>query len=118
MNEELGNDTEPSPAELLSEALDANPAVDKALRPLLGGLSKITCWFDATEALSASGGVADLATSFLGNKSERIVLAALLRKTDFAHVAQEISTNFWLAWGGLDEVNKGIVLDLLADERG
>jgi hypothetical protein len=109
---------EPNPAELLCEALDGNPAVDKALRPLLGDLNKITCWFDVTEALSASGGVADLAKSFLGNKSERVVLAALLQKADFAHVAQEISTNFWFAWGGLDEVNKGIVLDLLSDERG
>lgn len=109
---------EPSPADLIEEVLERNPAVGKALRPLLGDLNAIACWFDVTECLSASGEVADLAKSFLGNKSERVILAALLQKADFAHVAQEISPNFWIAWGGLDQINKEIVLDLLTDERG
>ncbi len=107
----------PRPVDLVKAALE-NPAVDKALRPLLGDLETINCWFDVTEALSKSGGVQEMAKSFLGNKSERIILAAVLRKADFAHVAQEISENFWIAWGGLDQINKGLVLDILDDERG
>ncbi|MCW9032900.1 MAG: hypothetical protein OQK35_03800 [Alphaproteobacteria bacterium] len=114
----MEDQAQPSPAELVKAALDANPAVNKALRPLLGDLEAIQCWFDVTEALSKSGKVQEMAKAFLGNKSERLILAAILRKADFAHVAQEVSPNFWIAWGGLDYINKSIVLEILDDERG
>jgi len=104
--------------ELLLDALEHNPAVKKILLESLGSLGGVTRWFDLYEKLSVGEPVKDIVENFLGNKSERAILAVILMKADYTAHAAQICPNFWLAWGGLDRTNKAIVIDILADNEG
>ena len=104
--------------ELLFDALEHNPAVAKILIDSLGSLNGVVRWFDLYEKLSQGEPIKDIIENFLGNKSERAILAAILMKADYTAQAAEICPNFWLAWGGLDRTNKAIIIDILADEGG
>ncbi|GEM_PF-951394 len=104
--------------ELLLDALEHNPAVEKVLVDSLGSLGGVGRWFDLYEKISEGDGIKRVVDTFLGNKSERAVLAAILMKADYTAQAAEICPDFWKAWGGLDRTNKEIILDILADEEG
>ena len=104
--------------ELLLDALEHNPAVEKILLETLGSLNGVARWFDLYEKLSSNDAIKAIVENFLGNKSERAVLAAILMKSDYTAQAAEVCPDFWRAWGGLDQTNKEIVLDILADEEG
>lgn len=99
---------------LLHDILDHNPAVRRALEDLVPDLATMPDWLSLSEALS--GQVEDLVDGFLGNKSERVMLAAVLMRADYAMQAVEVSPNFWVAWSGLDLHNKALLMDLLAEE--
>jgi len=103
--------------ELLLDALEHNPAVEKILLEAVGPLGGVARWFDLYEKLSSNDAIKAVVENFLGNKSERAVLAAILMKSDYAAQAAEVCPDFWKAWGGLDQTNKEIVLDILADEE-
>lgn len=102
---------------LLPAVLAHNPTVRRALESEVADLDSVASWIDLGEALG--GGVAGrVVERFLGNKSERVMLAALLMKADHAGAAVQASPNFWVAWGGLDRRNKMLLLDLLDEDLG
>lgn len=98
---------------LLPMILDHNPAVASAMRAVAPDIDQKTDWWGVCDALSQ--GVETL-QAFPGNKSERLMLAALLMKADYAHLACAISPDFWRAWSGLDRRNKTLLLALLEDD--
>lgn len=100
---------------LLPAVLAHNPTVRKALAAEVPDLDGLADWLALSEALSG-GAVERIVAAFLGNKSERVMLAAVLMKADYASAAVEISGNFWLAWGGLDRRNKMLLLALLDED--
>lgn len=100
---------------LLHRILTHNPAVRTALEKVSPAVMDCPDWMALSDALG--GGAVDAVTAaFLGNKSERVMLAALLMKADFAAQAVEVSPNFWMAWGGLDRRNRGLLLALLDED--
>ncbi len=100
---------------LLPAVLAHNPTVRKALAAEIADLDAVPDWLALGEALSG-GAVERVVAAFLGNKSERVMLAAVLMKADYAGAAVEVSPNFWIAWGGLDRRNKMLLLDLLDED--
>lgn len=102
---------------LLPAVLDHNAAVFKALQAEIPDVAGLTDWLALCDAL-ADGGAERVVKGFLGNKSERLMLAALLMKADYAGWAVEVSPDFWRAWGGLDRRNKMLLLDLLDEDLG
>lgn len=102
---------------LLHPVLAHNATVRKALAAEIPDLDAVGDWLALGEALSG-GAVERIVAAFLGNKSERVMLAALLMKADYAAAAVEVSPNFWVAWGGLDRRNRMLLLDLLDEDLG
>lgn len=100
---------------LLPAVLAHNPAVRKALAAEVPDLDGVPDWLALSDAL-AGGAVGRIVGGFLGNKSERTMLAAVLMKADHAAAAVEASGNFWLAWGGLDRRNRMLLLALLDED--
>lgn len=100
---------------LLSRVLNHNPAVRAALEKAYPGVMECPDWVALSDALGG-GSVDTVVAAFLGNKSERVMLAALLMKADFAAQAVDVSSNFWVAWGGLDRRNRGLLLALLDED--
>jgi hypothetical protein len=98
---------------LLPMLLDHNPAVAKALRAVAPTIDAAQDWWGVCEALS---GRVDALLSFPGNKSERLMLAAVLMKADYAAQACTVSADFWRAWSGLDRRNKGLFLTLIEED--
>jgi hypothetical protein len=98
---------------LLPLVLAHNPAVAKALRAVAPSIDQAKDWWDVCEALS---GQVDALLSFPGNKSERLMLAALLMKSDYAAQACTVSADFWRAWSGLDRRNKALFLALIEED--
>lgn len=100
---------------LLSRVLTHNPAVRAALEKVYPAVMECPDWLTLSDALG-NGAVDTVVAAFLGNKSERVMLAALLMKADFAAQAVDTSGNFWMAWGGLDRRNRGLLLALLDED--
>lgn len=100
---------------LLTRVLTHNPAVRAALEKVYPGVMTCPDWMTLSDALG-NGAVETVVSAFLGNKSERVMLAALLMKADFATQAVEVSGTFWVAWGGLDRRNRGLLLALLDED--
>lgn len=98
---------------LLPLVLQHNQAVAQALRVHVPHLDQIKDWWELSEALS---GHVPALLHFPGNKSERLMLAALLVKADYADAACTLSADFWRAWSGLDRRNKGLILALLEED--
>lgn len=107
--------SEPS---LLQALLAHNPTVRAALAAQVPALEIIDDWHALSLALSegTEDRVGTMIREFLGNKSERLILAAILMKADFAARAVELAPDFWRAWGGLDRHNKLMILDLLEED--
>ncbi len=97
----------------LREALSHNPRLMREMEQMIGDLHRIASWDDLYEAFSRHGAAQHFAETFNGNKSERLVLAAILTRADYARQAGMISPDFWIAWGGLDIRNRQIVRDIL-----
>lgn len=100
---------------LFADILAHNPTVRRALVAEIADPDALTTWGDLGEALS-NGGAERVVAAFLGNKSERVMLAALLMKADYAGAAVQASPNFWIAWGGLDRRNRVLLLELLDED--
>ncbi|GAB3440999.1 hypothetical protein [Insolitispirillum peregrinum] len=98
---------------LLPLVLQHNPAVARALRAVAADVDQVSDWWGLSGALA--GHVADL-VAFPGNKSERLMLAAVLVKADYADAACQISPDFWRAWSGLDRRNKRLIMALLEED--
>lgn len=106
--------TAPDPTPfLLPLVLQHNPAVAAALRAVAPGIDQVEDWWGLSEAVA---GQVPALLSFPGNKSERLMLAALLVKADYSDAACRLSPDFWFAWSGLDRRNKGLVLALLEED--
>lgn len=99
---------------ILHDVLEHNPAVRRHVTSFVPEVQAVNDWWGLCDALS--GHVEPLVQEFLGNKSERVMLAALLMKADYAAQAVEVSPNFWQAWSGLDQRNKILLLDLLDED--
>lgn len=102
---------------LLPTILDHNPALLKALAAEIPDLTAVGDWLALCDALG-DGKAGRVVAGFLGNKSERLMLAAILMKADYAALAVEVSPDFWRAWGGLDRRNKMMLLELLDEDLG
>jgi hypothetical protein len=98
---------------ILPMILDHNPAVAKLLREVAPAIDQATDWWGVCEALSGS---MDALLRFPGNKSERLVLALVLMKADYAAQACEISADFWRAWSGLDRRNKALFMAAMEED--
>lgn len=106
-----------TPAFLLPAILDHNPALRAALAAEIPDLPAIGDWLALCDALG-DGAAHRVVAAFPGNKSERLMLAALLMKADYAALAVEIGPDFWRAWGGLDRRNRMFLLALLDEDLG
>ncbi len=102
---------------LLPAILDHNPALRKALTAEIADLAAVGDWLALCDALG-DGAAGRVVQGFLGNKSERLMLAAVLMKADYAALAVEVGPDFWRAWGGLDRRNKMILIELLDEDLG
>ena len=102
---------------LLPAILEHNAALKKALAAEVSSLEAVGDWLTLCDALS-DGKAGRVVQGFLGNKSERLMLAAVLMKADYAALAVDVSPDFWRAWGGLDRRNKMMLIELLDEDLG
>lgn len=98
---------------LLAAVLVHNPTLRRAFAAVLPADTVVRDWPDLTAALAAEDRLARLTADFLGNKSERLVLACVLMKADHAGQADSLMPRFFSTWGGLDARNAAMVLDML-----
>jgi hypothetical protein len=99
---------------LLYKILEHNPAVRRALAAQAPEIEEQSDWYGVGTALS-DGKAAKAVEGFLGNKSERAMLAAILMQADYAALANRLSPDFWTTWSGLDRRNKAFLLAMLDD---
>lgn len=98
---------------LLAAVLAHNPTIARALGAVLPTTSVVRAWPDLTAALAEEDRLARLMEGFLGNKSERLVLACVLMKADYAGQADSLMPRVFSTWGGMDPCNAAMVLDML-----
>lgn len=98
------------PPRLLTAILDHNPAVRHILHQQADFSGDD---WQTLEAALADGRAEAVVSHFLGNKSERVMLAALLMTAGYATAACTCNPTFWHAWGGLDPTNRDMLLAVL-----
>lgn len=98
---------------VLPMILEHNAAVAKLLHEVAPGIDQAGDWWAVCEAL---GGGMDALMRFPGNKSERLMLALILMKADYAAQACELSADFWRAWSGLDRRNKALFMTAMEED--
>lgn len=98
---------------LFAALLLNNHTLCRAFAAVLPPETVIRDWPDLTEALAEDDRLDRLVDGFLGNKSERFMLACVLMKADHAARADTLMPRAFTTWGGLDARNKAMALDML-----
>lgn len=98
---------------LFAAVLAHNATLARAFSAVLPAGAVIAEWTDLTALLGSDGRLDRLVDGFLGNKSERLVLACVLMKADYAAQGDALMPRVFTTWGGLDPRNRALVLDML-----
>lgn len=98
---------------LFAAVLAHNATLARAFAAVLPAGAVVRDWHDLTDLLGDEARLDTLLGNFLGNKSERLVLACVLMKADYAAQADALMPRVFTTWGGIDARNRALVLDML-----
>lgn len=98
---------------LFAAVLAHNATLARAFAAVVPADAVIRHWHDLTDVLGGNDRLDTLLSDFKGNKSERLVLACVLMRADYAAQADGLMPRVFTTWGGIDARNRALVLDML-----
>lgn len=98
---------------LFAAVLTHNHTLRRVFGEILSPETVVRRWDDLTVLLGEGDRLERLTEGFLGNKSERLLLACVLMRADYATQADALMPRVFTTWGGIDARNRALVLDML-----